>query len=142
MTIEVRMTKLHNLINTGQHDQLDTQLGMLRLHDVVTLLVNSAADDQLAIYRALPEGRQIDLFTALDDEQQLRLMMVLSTAEKRTLLAGMALSHPAEAFDYAGIDHSIPQQDERELLKALPSELMARVKGLFTYPQANVGRQH
>ncbi len=142
MTIQVRMTKLQNLINTGQHEQLDTPLGLLRLHDVVTLLVNSEADDQLAIYRALPEGRQMDVFNALDDEQQLQLMMALSTAEKHALLSGMGLSHRVEAFDYAGIDHSIPEQDERELLKALPTELMARVKGLFTYPQTHIGRQH
>ena len=142
MTIEVRLTKLQNLINTGQHDRLDTQLNLLRLHDVVELLVNSEADDQLAIYRALPEGRQLDVFTALDDQRQLQLLMALSTAEKRAVFSSLGVSRRIEAFDYAGIDHSIPQPDEREVLKTLPQDLMARVKEWFISPTAQVGRQH
>ncbi len=41
------------------------------------------------MYRTLPEIRQMDVFTALDDERQLQLLMALSTAEKRVLFSSL-----------------------------------------------------
>lgn len=110
------------------------RLDDMRIQDIAHVLMELDLEPQRDVFRLLPLGRRVDVFSYLESHCQLALLEQLSVGEGRYLLSEMVPD------DLTALLEDLPIEEVRRLLRLLPFRSIRRALTLLGYPEESCGR--
>jgi magnesium transporter len=125
---------INSLIQQGDIEALKDALHELSPFELADLIVNKSEEDQLIIFRALPQSIAVPTFDYLPIQNQRQLLYGLPTMQVASLLKSLSPD------DRTSFLQELPRNVIDEFVKLLPHDERITTLTLLGYPKGSVGR--
>ena len=128
------LVRLHDLMESGTYDQIQSLINVLKPPDVAHLLASSPSTQRTIIWNFFDEELQSEIIPFVDEEIVPDLLGDKSAQEIVNVL-----EHVPADDDLADILQQLPDALTRQVLQSMDAQDRARVETLLSYPEDTAG---
>lgn len=122
------------MLRNGRLGELSAELGLWHPADIAELFYELSPDEQVALFRLLPEERAGEVLSEVDPDVARTLIEQVSPERMADILEDIAMDDAAELLE------DLPRPVRDELIDLMQPGEAAEVRDLLAYPEESAGR--
>jgi len=133
-TTQSSVVRLHDLVESGTYDQIQSLMNVLKPPDIAHLLASSPSRQRTIIWNFFDEELQSEIISFVDEEIVPDLLGGKSAEE-----IVHVLEHVPADDDLTDILQQLPDALTQQVLQSMDAQDRARVETLLSYPEDTAG---